>query len=107
MSFMEFQRRIGPSAAHTLGAVAVTYLIGLIGGLAIGAGVSSSFWAAALMTGWFLGREVEQLAPHLGWSENTPEVSEEQLNRAMRQTVWPAVFAHAAATSLWLYVVYL
>lgn len=106
MSFMEFQRRVGPSAMHTLGAVASTYLMGLIGGLVLGAGFASSLWAAALMTGWFLGREVEQLAPHLGWSD-TPEVSEEQLNHAMRQSVWPAVFAHLAATTVWLANVYI
>lgn len=107
MSFMKFQRRIGPSASHTLAAVGLTYLLGLVGGLALHAGVASSFWAAALMTGWFLGREIEQLIPHFGWSENEPDVTEEEVDRAIRQSVWPAALAHAAATSLWLYVVYI
>lgn len=101
MDLKEIQRALGPSCLHSLGAVGVVYLLGFIGGLVYGVGIASAYYGAGLMTGWFLAREVEQIIPHLG-TNDFPTLSEEQITRAMRQSIWPAFFAHLAATSIWV-----
>lgn len=100
---LKFQRFIGPSASHSLGAVGVVYLMGFVFGLIFGNGVSAGYYGAALMTGWFLGREIEQVLPHLGWHEwDDYDLTEKQRDRLIRQGLWPTALGHLAATSMWL-----
>lgn len=99
----ELKRALGPSLIHSAGAVGLTLFCGGIGAL-LGHGVVGLSYGAGAATAWFVGREIEQIHRHWGWTNWAIDASPEEQNRAFRQAGWPALAANATAviaTLLW------
>lgn len=97
---MSWKQRLGPSLLHAAGALAFQGVVSLIAVWLTGRGLPALFYGAAASSFWFIGREVEQLWPHLGWkSRRLVDVSAEDLTRAARQAGLPFLLTHALATA--------
>lgn len=90
-------KALGPSLLHSLGGLAAMAIILAARWAATGNPTSSAFYGAGIVSAWFLAREVEQIAPHLGWRSWRIDLSNGRGGRLLRQAGIPFLATHAAA----------